>query len=196
MLGDATRQTNWAARNTSYVEQDFDARLKGFDDRAHTVEVLNRRAGTAHAVIRRDYSELLPLVRHKGRPSHPDVRRILERERIVRLTIDAGLQVRTARALRDQAGSARSGRGEAVVIGGGVHKATAILGAVRTGLIDVLITDDDTARAVLALHEPDSGPRHQSTPAQPSGTGLARRGTGLRRSRTTRTSLPASSRSR
>ena len=116
MLGDATRQTNWAARNTSYVEQDFDERLKGFDDRAQTVEVLNRRAGTTHAVIRRDYSELLPLVRHKGRPAHADVRRILERERSLRLTIDAGLQVRTARALRDQAGRALPGRGAAVVI--------------------------------------------------------------------------------
>ncbi len=107
VLGDATRQTNWAARNTSYVEQDFDERLKGFDDRAQTVAVLNRRAGTTHAVIRRDYSELLPLVRHKGRPAHADVRRILERERSIRLTIDAGLQVRTARALRDQAGLAQ-----------------------------------------------------------------------------------------
>src|SRR5688500_2431671 len=87
VLGDATRQTNWAARNTSYVEQDFDARLRGFDDRAQTVEVLNRRAGTTHAVIRRDYSELLPLVRHKGRPGHADVRRILDRERSPRLTI-------------------------------------------------------------------------------------------------------------
>ena len=116
VLGDATRQTNWAARNTSYVEQDFDARLKGFDDRAQTVEVLNRRAGTTHAVIRRDYSELLPLVRHKGRPAHADVRRIMERERSLRLTIDAGLQVRTARALRDQAGRALPGRGAAVVI--------------------------------------------------------------------------------
>ena len=116
VLGDATRQTNWAARNTSYVERDFDARLKGFDDRAQTVEVLNRRAGTTHAVIRRDYSELLPLVRHKGRPAHADVRRILERERSLRLTIDAGLQVRTARALRDQAGRALPGRGAAVVI--------------------------------------------------------------------------------
>ena len=116
VLGDATRQTNWAARNTSYAEQDFDARLKGFDDRAQTVEVLNRRAGTTHAVIRRDYSELLPLVRHKGRPAHADVRRILERERSLRLTIDAGLQVRTARALRDQAGRGLPGRGAAVVI--------------------------------------------------------------------------------
>jgi cell division protein FtsW (lipid II flippase)/cell division protein FtsI/penicillin-binding protein 2 len=94
VVGDATRQTNWAARNTSYAEQDFDERLQGF----------------------RDYSELLPLVRHKGRPAHPAVRRILERERSLRLTIDAGLQVRTARALRDRAGSAAPGRGAAVVI--------------------------------------------------------------------------------
>jgi cell division protein FtsW (lipid II flippase) len=116
VLGDATRQTNWAARNTSYVEQDFDEHLKGFDDRPQTVDVLNRRAGTTHAVIRRDYSELLPLVRHKGRPAHSAVRRILERERSLRVTIDAGLQVRTARALRDQAGRATPGRGAAVVI--------------------------------------------------------------------------------
>ena len=116
VLGDATRQINWAARNTSYVERDFDGRLKGFDDRPHTIEVTNRRTGTTHAVVRRDYSELLPLVRHKGRPGHADVRRILERQRNLRLTIDAGLQVRTARALRDQAGRALSTRGAAVVI--------------------------------------------------------------------------------
>ena len=116
LLGDATRQTNWAARNTSYVEQDFDERLKGFDDRAKSVEITNRGSGTRQSVIRRDYSELLPLVRHKGRPAHADVRRILERDRSLRLTIDAGLQARTARALRDQAGRDLPGRGAAVVI--------------------------------------------------------------------------------
>jgi cell division protein FtsW (lipid II flippase)/cell division protein FtsI/penicillin-binding protein 2 len=93
VLGDA-RQINWAARNTSYAEKDFDARLKGFDDR----------------------SELLPLVRHKGRPGHAAVRRIVDRDRTVRLTIDAGLQIRTARALREQAGRGLPGRGAAVVI--------------------------------------------------------------------------------
>lgn len=116
VIGDATRQTNWAARNTSYVEKDFDERLKGFDDRAQTISVVNRRTGTANAVIRRDYSELLPLVRHKGRPSHAAVQRILERDRNLRLSIDAGLQVRTAHALREQAARALPGRGAAVVI--------------------------------------------------------------------------------
>lgn len=116
VLGDATRQTNWAARNTSYIEKDFDARLKGFDDRPQTIEVTNRRTGTRYAVVRRDYSELLPLVRHKGNPDHGDVRRILGRDRDLRVTIDAGLQARTARALRDHTGRAQSAHGAAVVI--------------------------------------------------------------------------------
>ena len=116
VLGDATRQTNWAARNASYVEKDFDARLKGFDDRPQTIEVTNRRTGTRHAVVRRDYSELLPLVRHKGNGDHADVRRILARDRNLRVTIDAGLQARTARALQDHTGRAQSTHGAAVVI--------------------------------------------------------------------------------
>ncbi|MBA2520907.1 MAG: sugar-binding transcriptional regulator [Chloroflexia bacterium] len=51
--------------------------------------------------------------------------------------------------------------GTAVVVAGGVHKARAILGALRTGLIHVLVTDDRTARAILDLHDPDPGPRDQ-----------------------------------
>ncbi|HET7093023.1 MAG TPA: sugar-binding transcriptional regulator [Thermomicrobiales bacterium] len=43
--------------------------------------------------------------------------------------------------------------GTTIVVAGGVHKAEAILGALRTGLIHVLVTDDATARAVLALRE-------------------------------------------
>lgn len=41
--------------------------------------------------------------------------------------------------------------GTAVVVAGGVHKAKAILGALETGLIHVLVTDDATAREVLTL---------------------------------------------
>ena len=39
LIGDADRQTNWAARNTSFAEQVFDAHLKGFDDRPRFVDV-------------------------------------------------------------------------------------------------------------------------------------------------------------
>lgn len=40
-----------------------------------------------------------------------------------------------------------------VAVAGGVNKAQAILGALRTGVVDVLITDDVTARKVLELAE-------------------------------------------
>ncbi len=39
-------------------------------------------------------------------------------------------------------------------VAGGVHKAPAILGALRTGLLNVLITDEDAARRVLELAPP------------------------------------------
>ena len=57
-------QTNWAARNASYVERDSDATLKGFDDRQRVVDVVNPRTGARERTIKRDYGELLPLVRH------------------------------------------------------------------------------------------------------------------------------------
>ena len=116
VLGESVNQTNWAARNTSFVEEDFDARLKGFDDHPHSISVRNPRTGRVSTVIRRDYTELLPLVRHRRQPTHPDVQRLLRRDRDVHLTLDAGLQVTTARALRRHAESAGSPGGAAVVL--------------------------------------------------------------------------------
>ena len=43
--------------------------------------------------------------------------------------------------------------GTVVAVAGGVYKAHAILGALRTGLLHVLVTDDATAASVLALAE-------------------------------------------
>ena len=116
VLGDAERQTNWAARNASFVEQDFDAHLKGFDDRPRTVQVRHPDHGHVVTAVRRDYSGLLPLVRHKANPSHPDVRRVVDGSRDLHVTLDAGLQIATARALRARVIEAGSGRGAAVVL--------------------------------------------------------------------------------
>jgi len=41
--------------------------------------------------------------------------------------------------------------GTVIAVAGGAYKVAAILGALRTGLLHVLVTDDATARAVLAL---------------------------------------------
>jgi cell division protein FtsW (lipid II flippase) len=116
LLGEADRQTNWAARNASFVERDMDARLKGFDDRPQTVEVTHPRTGRTVMAVKRDYTELLPLVRHKARPGHRDVRQLMERSRDVHLTVDAGLQALVAQALRDHVTASGAARGAAVVL--------------------------------------------------------------------------------
>lgn len=108
--------TNWAASNASYVERDFDARLKGFDDRPETITVVNPRTGEAYAVVRRDYRELLPLVRQKANPQHEDVRRLLARDRNLSITLDGGLQLKVARALETQTRHAGAAHGAAFVV--------------------------------------------------------------------------------
>jgi cell division protein FtsW (lipid II flippase)/cell division protein FtsI/penicillin-binding protein 2 len=116
VLGDWERQTNWGARNSSFLERDSDARLKGFDDHQRVVEVVNPRTGAHERTIKRDYSELLPLVRHGFESSRSGVATLLARPRDLRSSIDARLQMRVASALR--AGIARGGhtRGAAIVI--------------------------------------------------------------------------------
>ena len=116
VLGDWARQTNWAARNSSYVERDNDTRLKGFDDRQRLVEVVHPRTGVREKTIRRDYSALLPIVRHGASSTRPDVALLLGRPRDVRLTLDARLQQRVARALRGGIERGAHTRGAAVVI--------------------------------------------------------------------------------
>ncbi len=116
VLGDWDRQTNWAARNSSFVERDSDATLKGFDDRQRLVEVVNPRTGSRERTIKRDYSELLPLVRHGFDSRRAEVVRLLARPRDLHASIDARLQVLAADALRN--GIVRGGhtRGAAVVL--------------------------------------------------------------------------------
>ena len=72
---DATSRLNWSAPNTSYVERDADARLRGFDDRATSVSLTDAH-GQTHAAVRRDYRELLPLLRHRHRARSPGRARV------------------------------------------------------------------------------------------------------------------------
>ena len=116
LVGDWTHQANWAARNSSYFERDSDARLKGYDDRAQLVEVTNPRTGRRGVALRRDLRELLPLVQQRYRPASSAVVAIRSRDRDVRTTIDARLQVRVAAALRDGITAGRFARGAAVVL--------------------------------------------------------------------------------
>lgn len=119
LLGDARSQVNWAASNTSFVERDADARLRGYDDRARVVEVTAPGSDRADRVLRRDLRELVPLLRYRRRPNHPVVQAFLARPRDVRVSIDIRLQLRAAAQLRAAIVQAGRRHGAAVVLGEG-----------------------------------------------------------------------------
>ena len=114
LLGDARNRTNWSASNTSYVERDAEAALRGFDEHATVVSTVDD-GGRAMSTIRRDYHDVVPLLRHRYEPSHPAVAAMRDRSRDVRLTIDAGLQIRVAAIVESRARQA-AGKAAAVVI--------------------------------------------------------------------------------
>ncbi len=115
ILGDARTRANWAASNTSYVERDAEDSLRGFDDRAVTVDIGESVAGGGPA-MRRDYSPLVALVRHRWEPEHADVKAVFDRPRDVRLTIDARLQHQVAGILSRAVMGAGVSKGAAVVV--------------------------------------------------------------------------------
>jgi cell division protein FtsW (lipid II flippase) len=114
VLGDARTASNWSATNTSYVERDNDARLRGFDDHATNVKTFDR-AGRPMYTVYRDYRELVPVLRHRRQPEHTAVVAFRERPRDVHLTLDADLQRRVAAIVSSYARKAK-GKAAAVVI--------------------------------------------------------------------------------
>jgi cell division protein FtsW (lipid II flippase) len=115
LLGDARTRTNWTASNTSFVERDLESRLRGFDDNATIVESRDAN-GKPSRTIRRDYRELVPLLRHRYQPDADVWRQFLNRPRDVTITIDARLQSRVAAILSKNAAKSAHGRAAAAVI--------------------------------------------------------------------------------
>ncbi len=113
LLGDLRTRTRWGASNTAFVERDSARRLRGYDDRPTLVEVPGPKR---ERTIRYDYRELVPLLRYRYDPQNPAVRRVLDRPRDVRMSIDARLQVKVAEILRTQLQQAHQDKGAAVVL--------------------------------------------------------------------------------
>ena len=155
VLGDANTRANWSAANSSYVERDAEALLRGFDDRATTITTTDRDGRTS-AAIRRDYSAIVPLVRHRFEPDHPEVQAILTRPRDVRITIDAELQHAAASILAKTAKAAGAGRGAAVVLDADTGEVLASVSypwpEAETGVRSDLLLD----RARYGLYPPGS----------------------------------------
>ena len=115
LVGDAESRLNWSATNTSYVERDAEDRLRGFDDRATSVEAEDED-GDRTLALKRDYADLVPLVRHRWQPNHPAVVAIRDRPRDLHLTVDARLQAQIAGILARAAASAGVKNAAAVVV--------------------------------------------------------------------------------
>ena len=114
LLGDLNERTNWGAPNTSFAERDARIRLQGYDDFAGIVEV-RQPNGEKTREIQLDYSELIPVLRHRYRPDHPEAKKILDRDRTLRMTVDARLQLQAAEIVEKYARQAGHG-GAAVVM--------------------------------------------------------------------------------
>jgi cell division protein FtsW (lipid II flippase) len=112
LLGDVRTHTNWSASNTSYVERDFETRLRGFDDHAAVVRTDGENGPVP--VVKRDFSELVPMLRHRHQPEHDEVKAVIDRARDLTLTIDARLQSRVAAIVARHA--ARSVRRHAAAV--------------------------------------------------------------------------------
>ena len=89
--------------------------MRGFDDHATTVK-LPDASGQPVQTMRRDYHELVPLLRHRYSPNQADVKAFLNRTRDVTLTIDAPLQASVARILSKYAARSATGHAAAVVL--------------------------------------------------------------------------------
>ena len=116
IVGDVNNETNWAATNASFLERDYDARLQGWDEHPTHVDVRNPRTGVLTHAVRRDYRELLPLMRARYQPSDAAVRALLTRNRTLRSSIDARLQVRTATLLEQHIRRGGFQHGAAVIL--------------------------------------------------------------------------------
>lgn len=108
------------------VETEYDGPLKGFDDRARVVSV-NDLDGNPQPTVRRDYRELVPLLRHRHEPNHPAVMAFRARRRDVTLSLDARLQIGALRALRQGIEKAGKARGAAVLLDSATGDALAMV---------------------------------------------------------------------
>jgi cell division protein FtsI/penicillin-binding protein 2/cell division protein FtsW (lipid II flippase) len=93
VIGDLRTGENFHASNASLVEHDSNAKLQGYS-----------------------YTELAGLVRNRHQPGNPAIARVLARDRNIRLTIDARLQMRAEEILANGLREAGVQKGSVVVM--------------------------------------------------------------------------------
>jgi cell division protein FtsW (lipid II flippase) len=100
LVGDLRSTLHSGAPNTAFLEQRSRTRLQGFDDRREVIELEDPLSQETYRVLRKDYSDLIPLLRHRYDPTHPAVAALLERNRDVKMSIAAQFQLRVSEILK------------------------------------------------------------------------------------------------
>lgn len=116
LLGDTRSRLKQGASNTAFVERTSRIRLQGYDDVAEVEESRDPETGQLSLRVRRDYSALVPLLRHRYEPDNPAVKQILERPRDVHMSINAALQMRASDILAKNLAKLGKQKGAIVVM--------------------------------------------------------------------------------
>ena len=108
LVGDERTTLRRGASATAFQERKSRVRLQGFDDRRELIELVDPTNGQTTRVYQYDYTDLIPLVRHRHDPDSPEVKSFLDRQRDVHMSIDAGLQLKASAILKRHLASARN----------------------------------------------------------------------------------------
>jgi len=133
LLGDLRTGENFHASNASLVEHDANRTLQGYE-----------------------YAELAPLIRYRHHPGNAGVARILARDRNIRLTVDARLQVRANEVLTRYLRDAGQLRGALVVMDPATGDVLAMVSAPAAGYPAPSTPDELLDRARYGQYPPGS----------------------------------------
>jgi len=114
LVGDQRTTLHRGATNTAFLEHDARTRLQGFDDRREVIELHDPDSDESYHVFQYDYSDLVPLLRHRHEQNDPQVKAFIDRQRDVRMSIDSQLQLRASAILKTHL--ARTGNNGAIVV--------------------------------------------------------------------------------
>ncbi len=94
LLGDWRTAENFHATNTSFIERDSNTKLQGYSD----------------------YTELAPLIRYRHAPGNSEIQKLRNRDRNVRTSLDARLQLAASEILRQHLNKAHLEHGAIVMM--------------------------------------------------------------------------------
>ncbi len=116
LLGDVTSTRKRGAPNTSFIERASRIRLQGFDDYAELEVTKDPDTGDTVRRIKYDYRDLVPVLRHRNEPDSPEVKDVLDRNRDVKMSIDARFQMRASAILEAELHKLGKTKGSLVVL--------------------------------------------------------------------------------